>query len=101
MERHVRKAVFGEPSGHLPYHLHVVSPCRYDEVRDLEPHSLLPENLQRPEHRVEPGGIQFEVDVVVEALEVDVRGVQTLQSFRKGASLMYPLDLSMLRIFFL
>lgn len=78
VQRVVAQTVLDQPPTHLLDHVKIVRPSRDDQIGDLEPHVFLVEDLQRSENRRQPSTVQLHIDIIIEALQIDVCCVKVL-----------------------
>jgi len=80
----VRPQLFRNPGAHAADGVEVVGVGRHDEVDDLEPHAQFLERLERVEDGLELAGVELLIGVLVETLQVHVRGVHELIQVARG-----------------
>ena len=79
MQRHVRHAVVDEPATESPHHLLACVPAVHEQVRDLQLHPRLMDEVQRALHGSQRSPIEPMIDIIADALQVDVRRIEIRQ----------------------
>jgi len=84
MQRLVRPQLLRDPGAHAADGVEVVGVGRDDEVDDLKPHAQFLERLEQVEDGLEPSRVELLVGILVETLQVHVRGVHELIQVARG-----------------